>query len=326
MGPAPPPADHATPAVPDPLPSFVPPMLCASAAPFDSDEHVFEIKWDGTRALLFRDATGPTHRLRNRRDRDCAPRYPELDVLAALPPGLVLDGEIAVLVDGRADFAAMLSREQAATRARADTLARTLPATYVVFDLLHEDHVPRLDEPLADRRARLAEVVARAVETTPELLPRLVFSDGLVGEGRAYHEQVTALGIEGVVAKRLDSRYRPGVRSDAWCKIKAQHRLHVAIIGYITDEQGDLASLVIAADLEDGEGLRCVGRVGSGLTAVARADLLPLLASRPRAQPVVATETTAHWVEPDLFAIVSFLEVTDGGNLRAPVFRQLVTG
>jgi bifunctional non-homologous end joining protein LigD len=117
-----------------------------------------------------------------------------------------------VLRQGKPDFGLLLSRNQARTPLKIQSLARTLPSTYVVFDHLYHQFDSLLALPLWARRQRL-EMVVRACAN-----PRLVFSKGIVGQGRAYFEAVCQKGLEGVVAKRLDSRYRPGRR--AWIKIK----------------------------------------------------------------------------------------------------------
>lgn len=297
------------------LPDFVPPMLARSGGPFDSDEHLFEVKWDGTRVLAYADGGG-AYRLLNRRRRAVADRYPELRFLTGLEPGAVLDGEVCVLADGKADFHGMLTREQARGERRFRELARELPATYVVFDLVWRRFESRCERTLLERREELAELVAAQDE------PRLVLSDGVVGAGLELFEQVDRLGIEGVVAKRLASRYHPGARTDEWTKIKRRRHVHCVVLGFQA-EGSDLRSLIVGTD-DEGR-LRCVGRVGSGLTDALRAELLPLLRARVADAPVVdCGENVGTWVEPSVFCTVSYLERTRTGMLRAPVFVALV--
>src|SRR5437879_60287 len=115
--------------IPD-LPRFVPPMLAKPGVPFDSPDHLFEIKWDGTRVLAFVDSRG--YRLVNRHRADVTDRYPELGFLDDLPAGIVLDGQVVVLRQGKPDFGLLLSRNQARASFRIQFLARILPVTYVV--------------------------------------------------------------------------------------------------------------------------------------------------------------------------------------------------
>jgi len=192
------------------LPRFVPPMLAKRGVPFDSSEHLFEVKWDGTRALAFVDSCG--YRLVNRHRADVSDRYPELRFLNDLPAGIVLDGEVVVLRQGKPDFSLLLSRNQARASLKIQSLARTFPAIYIVFDLIYQRFESLVVLPLWARRQRLERVVRACAN------PRLVFSEGIVGSGRAFFEAVCREGLEGVVAKRLDGRYRPGRR--AWIKIK----------------------------------------------------------------------------------------------------------
>lgn len=295
------------------LPDFVPPMLARLARQaFDSDEHLFEIKWDGIRALAFCEGGG--YRLRSRRDNDLAPRYPELDFLAELPPGLVLDGELVVLnEDGSADISRVLQREQTRHPERIAQLRRASPVVFVVFDLLYVGGVSIMDQPLRERRAALEGVLA-ASDTA-----HLMLSDGLLTHGKALFEQVSARGVEGVVAKLLDSPYLAGQRTEAWTKIKLERRVHCVVLGFTRDDSGGLKSLIVGTDVEGG--VRCVGKVGSGLTEPLRVRLLRLLEEQPADAPLVPCgENVGTWVAPVFYCTVAFLEFTRNGTLRAPVF------
>jgi len=199
------------------LPRFVPPMLAKPGAPFDSSEHLFEIKWDGTRVLAFVDTRG--HRLVNRHRADVTDRYPELGFLDELPAGIVLDGEVVVLRQGKPDFGLLLSRNQTRASFRIQFLARILPVTYVVFDLLYERYESLLAQPLSTRRKRLERLIQGCA-------PQLAFSQGVVGSGKAFFAEICRQGLEGMMAKRLDSHYRPGRRTNAWIKIKPKARFY----------------------------------------------------------------------------------------------------
>ena len=299
--------------MPAALPEFVPPMLARlEREPFDSDRHVFEVKWDGIRALAF--VGEGDYRLLSRNQKDLAPRYPELAFLAAAEPGLVLDGELVVLRDGRPDFFEVLQREQAQKPIKIQALARTLPVSYVVFDVLYRRFRSVMKRPLVDRRQALAEIVAGCAE------PRLVFSEGVVGAGTTFFEEVRSRELEGMVAKKLTSPYQPGRRTGAWIKVKPRKEMVCAILGYLATGD-DLRSLIIGAE-EEGE-LVCVGRVGSGLTDALRARLLADCRARGRAEPLIDCGMEGDWIEPGLFCRVEYLERTERG-LRAPVFVELL--
>lgn len=306
------------------LPAFIPPMLARIGRPFDDPAWLFEIKWDGTRALAF--VEGGEYRLLNRKRNDAKPRYPELAELASLPDGTVLDGEITVLVDGRPSFHGMLQREQARGEARARSLARALPAVYVAFDQLYRAGESLLDAPLAERRDALRETLAGAGAGG-----RVILSEGVVGGGLAYFEEAERRELEGIVAKRLDSRYLPGRRTDAWRKIKRARHVLCAVLGFLPEGSRAVSSLVVAT--EEAGSLVPAGRVGSGLDDAQRAELRrrldPLVTAAPllpEAAALIDGREVVHWVEPSVFCEVKFLEWTGDGQLRAPVFVRLVDG
>lgn len=292
-------------------------MLAEPGEPFDSSDYCFEIKWDGIRTLAFIEADG--YRLTNRRRLDMTDRYPEFTFLKDLPPGTILDGEIVVFAKGKSDFSLLMQREQARNPLRIKALLKELPATYIVFDLLYEGFASIMEQPLVQRQERLRQLVKQAKQ------PRLVVSDCIVGPGKAFFEQVIARDLEGVVAKRLQSKYQPGKRSDAWIKIKRSASYHCAIIGFQQADDGskDFRSLILATPDEDGELAYC-GKVGSGFPKKLRDRLNRLLWSRLRPKPLVPCKIKGKWVEPGLYCRVSCMERTENGEFRAPVFEELL--
>lgn len=299
------------------LPDLIRPMLAKPGQPFDSAEHIFEIKWDGLRTMAYVDSAGL--RLMSRGGFDTTARFPDLDFLRDLRPGSVLDGEIIVLVDGKPSFAKALSRsrENVLTRNKAKAAVDSAPAIYVVFDQLYHDFTSLLKRPLSERRSRLAETVTSIDRSA------LAFSDGIEGAGLTFYDSVVAQGLEGVVAKRIESAYAPGRRSDDWLKIKPRQEMLCVVIGYLQSGK-DLRSLILAADFE-GE-LRFVGKVGSGIDREERDNLLALLKASERNSPVVSCDERGIWVEPSIFVQVSYHELTERGELRAPVFERRVEG
>jgi bifunctional non-homologous end joining protein LigD len=298
------------------LPRFIPPMLAKPGTPFDSDEHLFEVKWDGTRTLAF--VENKQCRLLNRRQIEMRERYPEFECLARFPAGTVVDGETVVLRDGKPDFTLLLSREQACSPLKIKSLARSLPATYIVFDLLYERYRPVMELPLIERRRRLERLISAAS------MSHVILSQGIVGPGRAFFQEACDQGLEGIVAKRLDSLYWSGKRSDAWLKIKRQMELCCLIIGFEPSGSNDFRSLILAV-AEDGQ-LCCVGKVGTGFTEQVRKYLNGLLWTRLRAKPVIPCKVKGKWIKPDLFCRVVCMERTAGGELRAAAFKGLIKG
>ncbi len=283
------------------------PMLATASAPFDSEEYSFEVKWDGVRALA---AVEQGHWwLWGRHGVDYTPRYPELAVLARLPAGTVVDGELVVWRDGRTDFPALLRRHQ--RHRAAPALGQRLIVTYVLFDLLCLRGQSLLKEALAGRRARLHELLARVKE------PVLVYSDGVEGCGREFFAQVVAQGHEGVMAKRQASRYQPGQRSRSWRKIKPAGILPCVVIGFTADPER--VDRLLVATLQAGL-LRYVGRLRTRLDAQAQATLARRLAQRRRSGPALDCAEQACWVEPELYCRVKFRGWTAHGHLRDAAF------
>jgi bifunctional non-homologous end joining protein LigD len=291
----------------------LPPMLATRGEPFDSSEHLFEVKWNGVRALAVNH--GKEHQVWGRDLADYSGRYPELEVLGRLPPGTVVDGELVLFRKGLSDFEAILARHQLTNLWKIRYAFQQGPVTFVLFDLLHLQGRCLLSEPFQARRALLGELLGRLRE------PRLLLSEGVVGAGRAFFEQVMQQGQEGMMAKHLASRYVPGRRSPAWRKIKPAHCLVAAIVGFTPGRYG-LRSLLVAAPRE-GQ-LRYVAKVRSGFNDSTRARLRALLAERVRAQPVVPCPGRAIWVQPDLYCQVQYQEWTPRGHLRFARFRRLL--
>jgi len=287
-------------------------MLAAAGAPFDSADHLFELKWDGFRTMAH--VEHRSLRLISRGGRDVTAQYPELAPLATLPDGSVVDGEIVALrADGVPDFESLQPRDQARDPRRAAALAARQPVRFVAFDLLYRDFAPVLAEPLRVRRELLEELDLPAPVTLSEAVP---------AEGRRVYRTACEHGFEGIVGKRLDSVYRPGRRSDAWTKVKRRRSALCAIVGYLPQETGDIQSVVVATD-RDGV-LTYAGRVGTGYGEEERLRLAGLLRERACDRPLVEMPAGALAVRPGLYCEVSFVEQTRAGVLRAPVFERLI--
>ena len=193
------------------------PMLAVPAVPFDSAAYSFEWKWDGVRALAAVEAAG--WRLWGRQQAEYTERYPELEVLRRLPAGTLVDGELVALdVEWRPDLPRLLRRHGLTSGWKIRLARHSCPVHYVLFDLLYHRGRCLLKEPLARRREVLAEVYGRLD------VPEVLFSEAVVGQGKALYAAALAKGHEGVVAKHLASTYRAGRRSAAWRKIKPRRQ------------------------------------------------------------------------------------------------------
>jgi bifunctional non-homologous end joining protein LigD len=314
-----------------PLPPGLRPMLAslASAPPFDrdgadQDGWALEMKWDGVRALAF--VERGQVRLMSRTERDITATYPELAGLghATDRKQLLLDGEIVVFGDdGWPSFEALQPRMHVSDAAAARLLAGHNPVTYLVFDLLQLDGRPLLDRPYSARRVLLESLeLAGTYWQTPPAFPGADFE--AVRAVSAQH------GMEGVVAKRLDSRYQPGTRNSDWRKIK-NHLSQEAVVAGYKPGQGNRTGLVgsLLIGVNDDSGLIYAGHVGTGFST----DTLRMLSERleplrrsssPFDGPVPPMYArTAVWVEPRLVIDVAFDRWTKAGRMRAPVYKGL---
>ena len=178
------------------------PMLAISASPFDSCDYVFEVKWDGVRALAA--VEKGRWRLWGHELANYDGRYPELDVLRRLPAGTIVDGELVAFQDNRADLHAVLRRHHQTHLDRIRHASRQTPIRYVLFDILYHRNQSLLQDPLIERRSILLEMLGKIKA------PELMFSEGIAEFGQAFFEKAVANGHEGVMAKHRSSRYWPG--------------------------------------------------------------------------------------------------------------------
>jgi bifunctional non-homologous end joining protein LigD len=278
----------------------------------------FEFKWDGVRALV--DVSEHGTRVYGRNGNDITEGYPELMALGADVGDGLFDGEIVALANGRPSFEALQRRMHVRGAAVAD-LVREVPVTFIAFDLLRRYGVDLRPRSYVERRATLDRWVAAHEEWT--LSP--YFDDGAATEAAAREHR-----LEGVVAKRLASTYRAGVRSPDWQKLRFVHSGDFVIVGWeaSAEHPGVLSSLVLAENREGA--LVHVGKVGSGLDLRTASSLQEQSVTRnnpPVAGPVPVSigGRSVTWVEPDVVVEVQFTERTNDGKLRHPVFLRVRT-
>src|SRR6478735_9608180 len=306
-------------------------MKAASAEtlPPDPERWAYEVKWDGMRVLTVIDGGDVSAWSGN--GTDATTRFPELQALAGAVPGhsrVVLDGEV-IAVDpatGRPDFGRLQPRMQAASAAAVARIAADVPIGYVLFDLLELDGRSLLADSYDERRAALLDVVEPGDGW---------FVSPSEHDGAVLLEAVTTQGLEGVIAKRRDSRYEPGRRSPAWVKVKVRRHQELVVGGWLPGagaRSPTFGALLVGyhdppaeADTPAGP-LRFAGRVGTGFRDV----LLRSLRSRldelgteecpfdpPPPRDVVRV---ARWVQPRLVVEVAHAEWTADGVLRHPSY------
>jgi bifunctional non-homologous end joining protein LigD len=313
------------------MPTAIHPMLATAIdKPFDGDDWLFEIKWDGYRAVAFI-ADGKA-RLVSRNQNDLTPRYPELKDLPQFVKAktAILDGEVVALdAEGRASFSLMQQRTGFRPGGRRAPTNASVPVLYYAFDLLYLDGYDLRKLPLEERKKKLQSIIISGDVPGDALR----FSDHYEKQGKALFEVAKQKGLEGILAKKRDSVYQEH-RSSEWLKIKIRHRLECVIGGY-TEPEGARAHFgSIVLGLYDKRGrLIHVGQAGSGFTQKSLADMWKLLQKRATKQNPFYGEVEAlrkvYWVKPDLVAEIEYAEWTEGAShgsgpkLRAPVFLGL---
>jgi bifunctional non-homologous end joining protein LigD len=284
----------------------------------------FEFKWDGVRALAVMSPTAVHWYARS--GAEITKAYPELvglrEALAA--EGIVdtvLDGEIVVLDEsGRPSFMALAERMHVREAGRAKQLSATLPVSYMIFDILTANGTDIRGVPYVERRGLLESLAGRLAETGRFIVPPRF------GDGPATLAAARELTLEGVVAKRLSSVYRPGMRSPDWIKLKNDQTGDYVVGAWRTGRR-ELGALLVGTPGPDG--LRYRGRVGGGISAAVERELLarlgPLQTDRSPFVDEVPREDLkgSSYVEPVLVVEVRYGTLTPDGRLRFPRFVRL---
>ena len=285
----------------------------------EGDDWLYEVKFDGYRALLLKD--GPRARIRSRNDKDLTAAYPGISraALRLKAASAVVDGEIvAVDARGHPSFQALQHR----SAHRGHTIV------FYAFDLVHLDGTDLTGVPLAQRKALLPKVIDGS---------GLLLSDAWPGPADRVIDAVRQLGLEGVIAKRKDSPYRAGLRTDTWVKLKLDRQQEFVIGGFRPGPHGVDAILV---GYYDGKALKFAGKVRAGFTPHVRRDvfaaLKPLQTSRCPFVDLPSSRTThwgggvtaeqmaeMQWLRPKAVAQIRFVEWTADGHLRHAAFLGL---
>ncbi|MFC4148828.1 non-homologous end-joining DNA ligase [Micromonospora mangrovi] len=276
----------------------------------------YEFKWDGVRALA--DIVGGRQHLYARSGVDVTVAYPELIPLAEQVDDALLDGEVVLFTDGQPSFTALAERMHVRNAAKAARLAASVPVTYMIFDLLRLRGEDLTGRPYEERRAALEALGLGAARWA--VPPRF-------GDGPATYEAAGEHGLEGVMAKRVDSAYRPGVRSPDWVKVKLEVTADFVVGGWRPGAR-KIGGLLVGVPGPDGR-LIYRGRVGGGIGAAIERELLRELeplrtGASPFAGDVPREDARgAIWVTPQVVVEVKYGQRTPDGRLRFPRILRL---
>jgi bifunctional non-homologous end joining protein LigD len=308
-----------------PLPAFVEPMKAKLVEALPSGDWLYEIKFDGFRALALRG--GSEARLLSRNEKDLGGKFTEvMDSISALQvQDAIIDGEIVALDEkGRSSFQLLQAFELGEKRP---------PIFFYAFDLLRLNGKDLLDLPVEQRKASLEKLLRKPPGTVR-------YSTSVENDGEEVLNQARKLGLEGLIGKRLGSRYEPGKRSGAWIKLKIQKQQEFVIGGYTEPEGTRKYFGALLVGVYEGTNLKFAGKVGTGFNEKLLRTLfsefkkiasdqcpfvnLPERRSGRYGQGVTPAEMKrCHWVKPTLVCEVKFAEWTRDDRLRQPVFLGL---
>jgi len=306
------------------MPERIEPMLAkvARKPPIPDDAWGFEFKWDGIRAEAYVD--GGIIRLLSRSGENVTARYPEIHPMgrALGSTQVILDGEIVALDDrGRPSFEEIQQRMGLTSESEIRRKMKEVPVTYMLFDVMWQDGHSLLKEPYSGRRKKLEALKLKGASWQTPPYEK--------GGGPAMLEASRKAGLEGIMAKKLDSPYEPGKRSGAWIKVKNRMGQELVIGGWLEGEgkrRGLPGSLLVG--YYDDKEFVYAGKVGTGFTDSMLEKLTALMKPLERKTSPFdrgSPPKGAHFVEPQLVGEFEFVEWTKSGQLRAPAFKGLRT-
>jgi len=293
------------------------PMLAKTAnAPFSSKDWIFEVKWDGIRAISY---INKELTIESRNKKELKTNFPELEELTNLTEHAVLDGEIILMRNGKVDFGTLLQRVQASSSKDIKKLQQKYPVLYILFDILEKDGNSLLDKPLIERKKILEETVKEG--------KNVILSVYAEEKGKEYYTATIQKGLEGVMAKKKNSNYEPGKRSNAWLKIKPTKECDCAIFGYTKgtgNRDETFGALILGLYKEQTPVF--VGKVGTGFnqkTLKILSKALQNLAVYQKTLTDVNIPEEITWVTPNLVCKIGYQTVTSDLKLRIPIFLSL---
>ena len=277
---------------------------------FDDKNYIYELKLDGIRCLAYIDKNSVD--LRNKRNDKVLFRYPELsDIYKQLNcTNAIFDGELFILKDNKTDFYEMQRRSLMSDKFKIELASKNLPVSFSAFDILYKDNQQLTDIPLIERK----EILQNSVKEND----RISTTRYIETEGKKLFELTTHNELEGIVAKKKDSKYYFGKRTKDWIKIKNYEDDDFVICGYI-EKEANITSIIVAKYNQQNK-LIYKGHVTLGVSNQA----LKIIKSQEiLAAPLFDTKDNTIWIVPNLVCTVKYMHKTESGGIRQPVFKGL---
>jgi bifunctional non-homologous end joining protein LigD len=296
---------------------FYKPMLAKPMEkPFSGKDWIFEVKWDGFRAISYVD---DHFTIQSRNAKELKHFFPELEELKQLANNVVVDGEIVTMKQGKVDFHSLQERGHVISARDIERLQHKSPATYVVFDILEKDGQALAEVPLIERKAILKESVNEG--------SHVIINDYVEEKGEQFYKAILRQDTEGMVAKLRNSRYEEGLRTGSWVKIKNLKSCECVIFGYSKgtgSRESSFGALVVG--LYDPEGKSVyVAHVGTGFTKQLIDSLLGGFKKlKTTSAPFIVRDMRGvTWIEPKFVCEVVYQVLTRDCKLRMPRFHTL---
>ncbi len=293
--------------------SIKPMLIGSEGEAFDSPDYLYELKLDGERCIAYLDPEFGTE-LRNKRNLKMLPKVPELsDIHKQVNCRCILDGELAVIKDGKPNYYEIQRRSLMSNPLKIELASRQNPACFTAFDILYYEDHSVCDLPLTERKELLRKIIHE--ETARFAVSRVIENNGI-----AFYELAKSQELEGIVAKRKDSRYYFDKRTKDWIKCKNLKDDDYVVCGYLPKDNG-MTSIVLG-QYADGI-LKYKGHVTLGVGGEGFRKIRELPRIDAPLFEIPSGNENAVWVEPSLCCTVKYMEKTESGGLRQPVFKGL---
>ena len=281
--------------------------------PFDDEDYIHELKLDGIRCVAYIDPKSVI--LQNKRFKDLTPIYPELSgICECVKKRVILDGELVVMTNGKPDFYALQRRSLMADSFKISLAAKKNPVQFVAYDILYFNGKDLTDLPLLKRKEILAENVKEGFNLS---ISRYVSTFGV-----DFFELAKKENLEGIVSKNKDGLYHIGKRTHAWVKVKVMQDEDLLVLGYQPDDDGKVKDLILGYYNDKGE-IKCRGKVYLGISKEERRIIAQFAKKNTVKRPWFDKYKNVVWLKPQLVGTAHFMQETENGGMRQPVWKGL---